>query len=110
MQHCTGLQAGLLICIPAVDAGEICRDLDIAWEAVKPAKLPRVHCFLATSPIHMQYKLRMTPDQVRPSQPAEQSACLSPDVNQAVRGWKLACRTTAHGLNICRLWRTLCAL
>jgi 2-isopropylmalate synthase len=39
-------------------------DLKTAWEAVKLAKRPRVHTFIATSEIHMQYKLRMTPDEV----------------------------------------------
>lgn len=39
-------------------------DLDRAWDAVRHAKRPRVHTFIATSEIHMQYKLRMTPDQV----------------------------------------------
>lgn len=40
------------------------KDLDAAWNAVRHAKRPRVHVFIATSPIHMQYKLKMTPDQV----------------------------------------------
>lgn len=40
------------------------KDLQTAWDAVKFAKLPRVHTFIATSQIHMKYKLRMTPDQV----------------------------------------------
>ncbi|KAK9818017.1 hypothetical protein WJX72_005722 [[Myrmecia] bisecta] len=40
------------------------RDLEVAWEAVKGAKRPRVHTFLATSEVHMQYKLNMTKDQV----------------------------------------------
>lgn len=40
------------------------RDLEVAWEAVKLAKRPRVHTFLATSAIHMEHKLKMTPDQV----------------------------------------------
>jgi len=40
------------------------RDLQTAWDAVKMAKRPRVHTFIATSEIHMKYKLRMTPDQV----------------------------------------------
>ena len=35
-----------------------------AWEAVRPAARPRIHTFLATSDIHMQYKLRMTREQV----------------------------------------------
>ncbi len=40
------------------------KDIDCAWEAVKHARRPRIHTFIATSPIHMQYKLRMTPDEV----------------------------------------------
>ena len=40
------------------------KDLDVAWEAVRHAKRPRVHTFIATSEIHMKYKLKMTPDQV----------------------------------------------
>ncbi|KAI3429866.1 hypothetical protein D9Q98_010177 [Chlorella vulgaris] len=40
------------------------KDLETAWEAVRHAKLPRVHTFIATSEIHMKYKLRMTPDEV----------------------------------------------
>lgn len=39
-------------------------DIDSAWEAVKQAAKPRIHTFLATSPIHMQYKLRMDPEEV----------------------------------------------
>lgn len=39
-------------------------DLERAWEAVRHAKRPRVHTFIATSEIHMQYKLRMTREQV----------------------------------------------
>lgn len=40
------------------------KDIDCAWEAVKHAADPRIHVFLATSPLHMEYKLKMTPDQV----------------------------------------------
>jgi len=39
-------------------------DIERAAEAVAVANHPVVHTFLATSPIHMEYKLRMTPDQV----------------------------------------------
>ncbi|GMA49778.1 hypothetical protein GCM10025857_11350 [Alicyclobacillus contaminans] len=39
-------------------------DIDTAWEALKGAVEPRLHIFLATSPIHMEYKLRMRPDEV----------------------------------------------
>jgi 2-isopropylmalate synthase len=39
-------------------------DIDKAWEAVKTAAHPRIHTFLATSDIHMEYKLKMTREQV----------------------------------------------
>ncbi|MDQ0257274.1 2-isopropylmalate synthase [Evansella vedderi] len=39
-------------------------DIDIAWDALKDAAEPRLHIFLATSPIHMTYKLKKTPEQV----------------------------------------------
>ncbi len=39
-------------------------DIDKAWEAVKSAAHPRIHTFLATSDIHMEYKLKMTREQV----------------------------------------------
>lgn len=39
-------------------------DIDKAWEAVQHAARPRIHTFLATSPIHMKYKLRMDPEEV----------------------------------------------
>ncbi len=41
------------------------KDVDRAWEAVRHAEKPRIHVFIATSPIHMKKKLRMTEDQVR---------------------------------------------
>jgi len=39
-------------------------DIDKAWEAVGPAARPRIHTFLATSEIHMKYKLKMDREQV----------------------------------------------
>ncbi len=39
-------------------------DIDAAAQAVKGAKRARIHTFIATSPIHMQMKLKMTPEQV----------------------------------------------
>ena len=39
-------------------------DIDRAWEAVRDAARPRVHVFLATSAIHREHKLRMTPEQI----------------------------------------------
>lgn len=40
------------------------QDIDAAWEALKGGVEPRLHLFLATSPIHMTHKLKKTPDQV----------------------------------------------
>lgn len=40
------------------------KDIDAAAEALKEAKFPRIHTFIATSDIHMAYKLKMTPEQV----------------------------------------------
>ena len=51
------------------------KDIDACGEALKGAKKSRIHVFIATSPIHMEYKLKMTPDQV---------------VEKAVEGIKLA--------------------
>jgi 2-isopropylmalate synthase len=39
-------------------------DIDAAWEALKGGAEPRLHLFIATSPIHMHYKLRMKPEEV----------------------------------------------
>jgi len=55
----------------AVKASTVCSlaravdgDIDRAAEALQAAELARIHTFIATSPIHMEYKLRMSPDQV----------------------------------------------
>ncbi|ODC04510.1 2-isopropylmalate synthase [Terasakiispira papahanaumokuakeensis] len=40
------------------------KDIERAAEALAPAEQGRIHTFIATSPIHMQYKLQMSPDQV----------------------------------------------
>ncbi|TRW17558.1 2-isopropylmalate synthase [Glacieibacterium frigidum] len=39
-------------------------DIDRAWAAVRHAKSPRIHTFIATSPLHMRVKLNKTPDEV----------------------------------------------
>ncbi len=41
------------------------KDVDRAWEAARHAEKARLHVFIATSPIHMAKKLRMTPEQVK---------------------------------------------
>ena len=40
------------------------KDILRAADALKNAKLSRIHTFIATSPIHMEMKLKMTPEQV----------------------------------------------
>ena len=39
-------------------------DINTAWESIQQAQRPRIHTFIATSPIHMQHKLKMTPEEV----------------------------------------------
>ena len=39
-------------------------DIDAAWDSLKDGAQPRLHTFIATSPIHRQYKLKMTKEQV----------------------------------------------
>lgn len=48
--------AALCRCVPA--------DIEKGWQALQKATKPRIHVFLATSAIHMKYKLRMEPAQV----------------------------------------------
>jgi 2-isopropylmalate synthase len=39
-------------------------DIDAAWGAIKSAAKPRIHTFIATSDIHLEYKLKMSRDEV----------------------------------------------
>jgi 2-isopropylmalate synthase len=39
-------------------------DIERAWEAIRHAAKPRIHTFIATSDIHLEYKLKMTRDAV----------------------------------------------
>jgi 2-isopropylmalate synthase len=39
-------------------------DIDRAWKAVSHAAKPRIHTFIATSDIHLEYKLKMSRDEV----------------------------------------------
>ena len=39
-------------------------DIDRAWYAIRFSNDPRIHVFIATSPIHMEHKLRMSPEEV----------------------------------------------
>jgi 2-isopropylmalate synthase len=40
-------------------------DIDAAWEALKDAERPRIHTFISTSDIHIQYQMQNTRDDVR---------------------------------------------
>jgi len=40
------------------------KDIDASWEALRDAVSPRIHIFIATSPVHMKYKLKKTPEEV----------------------------------------------
>ena len=42
-------------------------DVERAWEAIRFSADPRIHVFLATSPIHMEHKLRMSAEEVMAS-------------------------------------------
>lgn len=52
--------------VPVICGLSRCNEKDIraAWDAVKYAKRPRVHVFIATSAIHMEFKLRKTEEEV----------------------------------------------
>lgn len=39
-------------------------DIERTAESIKPALKPRIHTFIATSPIHMEFKLKMSEEQV----------------------------------------------
>ncbi|MBI5573885.1 MAG: 2-isopropylmalate synthase [Elusimicrobia bacterium] len=45
-------------------ARALSNDIDVCFDAVKYAKKNRIHIFLATSPIHMKYKLKMSSEDV----------------------------------------------
>ncbi|CAN1253319.1 2-isopropylmalate synthase 2, chloroplastic [Linum perenne] len=52
--------------VPVICGLSRCNEKDIrtAWDAVKNAKRPRIHTFIATSPIHLEYKLRKSKEEV----------------------------------------------
>src|SRR6185295_2333476 len=57
-------------------------DIEQAWEGVRAAIRPRIHTFLATSDLHIEYKLRMTRDDViaRVAEMVAYARALCPDV------------------------------
>ena len=66
----------------AVLARTVKGDIDKAWEAVKVAEKPRIHTFIATSDIHMKYKLKMSAKEVmeRAEEMVAYAASLCPEV------------------------------
>ncbi|WP_050615963.1 2-isopropylmalate synthase [Bacillus testis] len=42
----------------------VTKDIDAAWDALKASAEPRIHVFLATSPIHRDYKLKLSKEEV----------------------------------------------
>lgn len=58
------------------------KDLDAAWNAVQNARHPRIHLFLATSDLHLQYKLKMSREEAleRIRDNVRYAASLCPDI------------------------------
>src|SRR5213594_359843 len=75
------------------------KDVEAAAEAVRPAERARVHTFIATSPIHMARKLRMSPARVLPSS-------TSP-IPLATRCRRSLARWCGHCASVCRAWTAL---
>lgn len=78
-------------------------DIERAWEAVKAAERPYIHTFIATSDIHMKYKLKKEPDQVidLAVQAVKMARNLCPEVEfsaeDATRSdWDFLCRIFAE--------------
>ena len=57
-------------------------DIDRAWAALSAAERPRIHVFLATSPLHREYKLRLSKAEVvrRAVEGVRHARSLCPDV------------------------------
>src|SRR5688500_3303640 len=65
--YCNTEKPGRLSSAPPIICGLArCMEKDIqtAYDAIKIARRPRIHTFLATSPIHREHKLRMSKEQV----------------------------------------------
>lgn len=62
-------------------ARSIKSDIESCWNAIKEARTPRIHTFLATSDVHLKYKLHMTRDEA---------------IRRAVEGVRIARRFTPN--------------
>ncbi|QQD25028.1 2-isopropylmalate synthase [Venatoribacter cucullus] len=76
------------------------RDIEHAADALKKAERARIHTFIATSPIHMQYKLRMQPDQV-----VEQAVYAVKKARSLVEDVEFSCEDAGRSENdfLCRI-------
>src|SRR5882672_10100671 len=77
-----GISASVRRPIVAALARAIPGDIDRAWQAVQGAAHPRIHVFLATSDIHLKYKLRITREQCleQARESVRRAKTLCPDV------------------------------
>jgi 2-isopropylmalate synthase len=69
-------------CTIAGLARAVPKDIDRAWEAIQHAAKPRIHTFIATSDLHLKYKLKKTREQVFEDAVAavKRAKSLSPEV------------------------------
>ena len=58
------IAANIRNCTVASLARTVLKDIDCAWDAIKHGASPRIHTFIATSDIHMKYKLKSSPEEV----------------------------------------------
>ena len=64
LESVRGIAAVIKDCTVAGFCRSLEKDIDAAWEALKKAAHPRLYVFIATSPIHMKWKLKMTKEEV----------------------------------------------
>lgn len=62
VQHIARNVEGPTICALARSSAQ---DIDAAWNAIKDSERPRIHTFLATSDLHLKYKLQSTREDVK---------------------------------------------
>ncbi|MCE5286300.1 MAG: 2-isopropylmalate synthase [Pelosinus sp.] len=81
------------------------KDIDAAWAALKKAERPRIHTFIATSDIQMQYKLKLNREQVllKAKEAVRYAKQFSPDVEfsaaDASRSdWDFLCKVYAAAI------------
>nr|ARE67137.1 FEN1 [Aeschynomene evenia] len=60
--NCVGVDGYVPVIIGVARCNE--RDIQTAWDAIKHAKRPRISTFIATSPIHMEHKLKKSKEEV----------------------------------------------